>query len=283
MNYRHAFHAGNFADVLKHAVLCRVLAHLVAKDSPFRVIETHAGAGAYDLAGKAASRTQEWRQGIGRLLERPLAGEAGQLLEPYLALIRAENQAGAVKLYPGSPLITRAFCRAGDRMIFCERHAEEYAALCGHFKGDRRAKTIEIDGWAALKAYLPPKERRGLVLIDPPFEEPGEFERLYDGLGEGVRRWSSGIFLLWYPIKDEREVRRFERRVVRLEIAKILRIEFAIDKPRAEGPLGACGMIVVYPPWTLEKELNAILPALASRLGRDGSGRYRLDWFASER
>jgi 23S rRNA (adenine2030-N6)-methyltransferase len=281
MNYRHAFHAGNFADVLKHAVLCRVLAHLVAKDSPFRAIETHAGAGAYDLAGEAASRTREWRQGIGRLLERPLAGDAGPLLAPYLALVRAENPPGAVNVYPGSPAIARAFCRAQDRMIFCERHPEEYAALKSSFRNEPRAKTLEIDGWAALKAYLPPPERRGFVLVDPPFEEPGEFERLRDGLVEGHRRWPSGIFLLWYPVKNEREVRRFERRLCKLEIPKILRIEFAIDKPRADGPLGACGMMIVNPPWTLEKELQAILPALAERLGRDGRGRYRLDWLAS--
>jgi 23S rRNA (adenine2030-N6)-methyltransferase len=281
MNYRHAYHAGNFADVLKHAVLCRVLTHLIAKESPFRAIETHAGAGAYDLAGEAASRTQEWRQGIGRLLEQPLAGEAGRLLVPYLTLVRVENPSGAIKLYPGSPLITRAFCRQRDRMIFCERHPEEYAALKRNFKNDRRAKTVEIDGWTALKAYLPPKERRGFVFVDPPFEEPDEFERLRDGLAEGHRRWPSGIFLLWYPIKNEREVRTFERRFAKLEIPKILRIEFAIDKPLTEGPLAACGMIIVNPPWTLEKELNAMLPALAGLLGRDGPGRYRLDGLAS--
>jgi 23S rRNA (adenine2030-N6)-methyltransferase len=280
MNYRHAFHAGNFADVLKHAVLCRVLAHLVAKESPFRAVETHAGAGAYDLAGEAAGRTQEWRQGIGRLIERPLADEAGRLLEPYLALIRAENPSGAVKLYPGSPLIARAFCRERDRMIFCELHPEEYAALHRAFKNDRRAKAIEIDGWTALKAYLPPKERRGFVLVDPPFEEPDEFEQLRDGLVEGHGRWPSGIFLLWYPIKNEHEVRQFERRLSKLEIQKILRIEFAIDRPSAEGPLSACGMMIVNPPWTLEKELKVILPALTERLGRDGAGYYRLDWLA---
>jgi 23S rRNA (adenine2030-N6)-methyltransferase len=280
MNYRHAFHAGNFADVLKHAVLCRVLAHLVAKETPFRAIETHAGAGAYDLAGEAASRTQEWRQGIGRLIEQPLTGEAAPLLEPYLALIRAENPLGTIKLYPGSPLITRAFCRDDDRMIFCERHSEEYAALSRTFKGDPRAKTAEIDGWTALKAHLPPKERRGFVLIDPPFEEPREFERLRDGLVEGHRRWSSGIFLLWYPIKNEHEAGLFERRTAKLEIPKILRIEFAIDKPQVDGALRACGMMMVNPPWTLEKELKVILPALAQRLGRDGAGRYRLDWLA---
>jgi 23S rRNA (adenine2030-N6)-methyltransferase len=280
MNYRHAFHAGNFADVLKHAVLCRVLAHLVAKKNPFRAIETHAGAGAYDLAGEAASRTQEWRQGIGRLIEQPLAGEAAQLLEPYLALVRAAGRPGAVDVYPGSPLITRAYCRDADRMIFCELHPEEYAALSRSLASDRRVKTVETDGWTALKAYLPPKERRGFVLIDPPFEEPGEFERIRDGLVEGHRRWSSGIFLLWYPIKNEHEVGLFERRVAKLEIPKILRIEFATDKPRVEGALSACGMMIVNPPWTLEKELKVILPALIERLGRVGAGRYRLDWLA---
>ncbi|HXY89350.1 MAG TPA: 23S rRNA (adenine(2030)-N(6))-methyltransferase RlmJ [Xanthobacteraceae bacterium] len=282
MNYRHAFHAGNFADVLKHAVLCRVLAHLAAKKNPFRVIETHAGAGRYDLAGEAASRTQEWREGIGHLLDVPPTGEAGRLLAPYLALIRAENP-GALARYPGSPSIARAFCRAGDRMVFCERHPAEHAALVRACGDDRRAKIVAIDGWVALKAYLPPKERRGLVLIDPPFEEPHEFDRLRDGLAAGHRRWPSGIFLLWYPIKEEREARAFERGLGKLEIAKILRIEFAIDKPHAEGPLRACGLVVVNPPWTLEKELQAMLPALAERLGRGGAGRWRLDWLAPAR
>jgi 23S rRNA (adenine2030-N6)-methyltransferase len=283
MNYRHAFHAGNFADVVKHAVLCRLLIHLTTKEKPFRVIETHAGAGLYDLAGEAASRTQEWRGGIGRLLERPLPGEAARLLEPYLAQVQTENKTGAVDRYPGSPLIARAFCREDDRMVFCERHAEEYAALQHSLGDDPRAKAVEIDGWTALKAYLPPKERRGLILVDPPFEEPGEFERLREGLAEGIRRWSSGIFVLWYPIKNEHEVRQFERRITALEIAKILRIEFAIDKPQVEGPLVACGMIVVNPPWTLEKELKVILPALSERLGRDRCGRYILNQFVSEK
>src|ERR1041384_2002531 len=164
MNYRHAFHAGNFADVFKHAVLCRVLAYLLCKETPFRVLETHAGAGLYDLFG-AAGRTQEWREGIGRLLEAPPTAEAGKLLEPYLAAVRAENPAG-LQRYPGSPRLARALCRKQDRLALCELHPEEYAALKGALGKDRRAKLIEIDGWLALKAYLPPKERRGLVLVD---------------------------------------------------------------------------------------------------------------------
>ena len=276
MNYRHAFHAGNFADVVKHAVLCRLLVHLLAKEKPFRVIETHAGAGLYDLAGDAASRTGEWREGIGRLLAHPLSAEASALLHPYLACVRAENKGGALRRYPGSPLFARAFCRADDRMLFCERHAEEFAALKHSLAGDKRATVVETDGWIALKAQLPPKERRGLVLIDPPFEEPGEFERMRDGLAEAMNRWSSGMYLLWYPVKNVHEVRQFERRVTRLKIAKILHIEFAIDQPQAEGPLVACGLIVVNPPWTLEKELKVILPALSKLLGRNRCGRYSL-------
>lgn len=281
MNYRHAFHAGNFADVLKHAVLCRVLVHLAAKEKPFRVIDTHAGAGAYDLTAEAWSRTQEWREGIARLLEHPLAGEAGRLLEPYLAQVRAENGGEPVKRYPGSPLIARAFCRDNDRMVFCELHPDDYAALEQIFRPEKRAALFEIDGWTALKTQLPPKERRGVVLIDPPFEEPGEFDRLLGGLAEAYRRFAGGIFLLWYPVKSEHDVGAFERRLAKLEIPKILRIRLAVDQPRADGPLVSCGLAVVNPPWTLEKELEAMLPALADRLGRDSLGSYRLDWISS--
>ncbi len=191
MNYHHAFHAGNFADVLKHAVLVRVLIHLLGKETPFSVIETHAGAAIYDLTSNAAIRTQEWREGIGRLMAHPPTGEVGKLLEPYLAVIRSENLQKELRRYPGSPEIARALCRKQDRMIFCELHPEDRATLAHNLGRDRRARAIEIDGWMALKAYLPPKERRGLVLIDPAFEEPDEFDRLASGLEEAHRRWKT--------------------------------------------------------------------------------------------
>jgi 23S rRNA (adenine2030-N6)-methyltransferase len=280
LNYRHAFHAGNFADVLKHAVLARVLVHLAAKETPFRVIETHAGAGRYDLAGDEASRSGEWREGIGKIFERPPGGEAGALLQPYLAVVRAENFAGGLNIYPGSPVLARALLRPQDRMTFCELQPREHALLAASIKGDRRAQAIEIDGWTALRAHVPPPERRGLVLIDPSFEEPGEFERLAAGLAEAHRRWATGIYLLWYPIKNPRGTEAFARRMARLGIAKILRIELTIGSLRPDDPLAGCGLLVVNPPWTLEREMTLILPELARALGRERAGRQRLDWIA---
>jgi 23S rRNA (adenine2030-N6)-methyltransferase len=281
VNYRHAFHAGNFADVLKHAVLVRILSHLRGKEAPFRVIDTHAGIGRYDLSGEKASRTGEWRAGIGRLLEHPPSGAAGELLAPFLALVRGENAGREIKHYPGSPLIAKTLCREQDRMIFCELHPEDFSTLRNNTGRDKRAKAVEIDGWTALKAYLPPKERRGLVLIDPAFEEPNEFERLASGLAEAHRRWATGIYLVWYPVKNGDEVRAFEKRMAGLQISKILRAELSVgaptDKPDA---LHACGLIVINPPWPLEDELKTLLPALSRSLASGGRGNYRLDWLA---
>jgi 23S rRNA (adenine2030-N6)-methyltransferase len=202
MNYRHAFHAGSFADVLKHAVLTRALLHLGDKAAAFRVIDTHAGAGRYDLHGAEAKRTGEWQGGIGKLFDDPPGGEAGALLAPYLAVVRAENAAGKLRYYPGSPLIARALCRPQDRMIFCEREPGARKALVARLGRDPRAKISELDGWTGLKALLPPPERRGLVLVDPPFEEPDELARLLAGLAEAHRRFAGGTYLLWYAMKE---------------------------------------------------------------------------------
>lgn len=279
VNYRHAFHAGNFADVLKHAALVRILAHLRGKETAFRVIDTHAGIGRYDLASETPNRTGEWRGGIGKLLENPPSGKAGELLAPYLDLVRAQNDGGRLRHYPGSPAIAQALCRPQDRMRFCELHPEDFAAL-RHNLRDPRASIAEIDGWTALKAYLPPKERRGLVLVDPAFEEPNEFDRLASGLAEAHRRWASGISLLWYPIKDRDEVRRFERRIAGLQIAKILRAELSIGMQPKPEALHACGLMIVNPPWLLEDELKIVLPALRNVLATGTDGQCRLDWIA---
>ena len=280
MNYRHVFHAGNFADVFKHIVLVRVLSHLCRKETPFRIIDTHAGIGRYDLTQGEASRTNEWRVGVGRLLEKPPGGIAGELLAPYLSLVRGMNTGDKLKHYPGSPAVAQGLCRAQDRMIFCELHPDDYATLRRNVGRDRRAKVAEIDGWSALKAYLPPKERRGAVLIDPAFEEPDEFRRLANGLQEAYRRWATGIYLLWYPIKDREEVRLFERRMAGLQIPKILCAEIDVGVQPKNEALHACALIVVNPPWPLEDELKTILPALTRALGNEGGGKFRLDWLA---
>jgi 23S rRNA (adenine2030-N6)-methyltransferase len=283
VNYRHGYHAGNFADVLKHAALTRILLHLREKETPFRVIDTHAGAGLYDLTGEQAGKTGEWRGGIGRLWERPPGGEPGRLLAPYLDMVRAENLDGRLGFYPGSPLIVRSLCRTDDQMIFCELHPEERNSLRKHAKNDRRVKISELDGWTALKAFLPPPERRGLVLIDPPFEQEGEFERMEEGLVEAHRRFANGVYLLWYPVKNITEARDLTKRLQRLAIPKILQIEFHIEKPRADGPLNGCGLLAVNPPWKFEAEMQAILQALCVSLQRNVAPAQRLEWIAGRR
>jgi len=280
MNYRHAFHAGNFADVVKHATLVRILVHLRAKPAPFRVIDTHAGAGCYDLTGPEASRGGEWREGIERLRAAPVAAAAGALLAPYLDAVVASNPAGRLAAYPGSPALVQVFLRAQDRLTACELEPNAAAALARHLAGDRRSKAIAIDGWTALQAYVPPRERRGLVLIDPAFEDVDEFARLGQALVAAHRKWASGTFLLWYPIKERAAPDALARRLRGSGIAKILRAELSVR--REPGRLAACGMIVVNPPWTLERELRVLLPALAAVLSDDG-GSHRLDWLAGER
>jgi 23S rRNA (adenine2030-N6)-methyltransferase len=286
MNYRHAFHAGNFADVLKHAVLCRILLYLRQKSAPFRVIDTHAGAGGYDLGSDEARRGGEWRSGIGRLREAALDQDLRELLAPYLDAVAAFNPAGALTAYPGSPLLARAFLRPQDRLLACEIEPAAAAALASALRGDARAKALRIDGWAALSAYVPPKERRGLVLVDPPFEQPDEFARLADGFCSAHRKWPSGIYLIWYPIKNRRDIGAFERNIRRSGRAKILRAELTLAQPRAEGPLVAAGLIVANPPWTLPGELARMLAgvhgALAEHAAGGHRGGYRLDWLGGE-
>jgi len=201
MNYRHAFHAGSFADVFKHAILARVLVHLRGKTRPFRVIDIHAGAGLYDLASEEAGRTGEWRDGIGRLFDAALPAEAGALLAPYLAAVRSCNPDGALRHYPGSPLLVCALLRPQDRLVACELEPAAAAALAHRLRAIRQAKAIAIDGWVALNAYVPPNERRGLVILDPPYEQPDDFARLSAGLTAALRKWPTGIYLAWYPIK----------------------------------------------------------------------------------
>jgi 23S rRNA (adenine2030-N6)-methyltransferase len=294
MNYRHAFHAGNFADVLKHAVLTRLLAHLCGKPAAFRVIDTHAGAGVYDLGGAEASRSAEWQGGIGRLMDRLLdrdnCGRESDglepalraLLAPYLDAVAACNAAGKLTTYPGSPALVRAFLRAQDRLVACELEPQAAHALQHHLGQDRRIKVIAIDGWTALNAYVPPKERRGLVLIDPPFEASDDFNRLYHGLETAHRKWANGMYLLWYPIKGRAEPDALARRLSGSGIPKILRVELDIGPAADPARLSGCGLIIVNPPWTLEQELKTLLPALAARLSRGAGGECRIDRISNQ-
>lgn len=275
MNYRHAFHAGNFADVMKHVILVRLLGHLQRKPTAFRAIDTHAGIGLYDLAGDEASRTGEWLEGIGRM-DAPFATDVEALLEPWRALLGQARERHGPAAYPGSPAILREMLRPQDQAILVEKHPTDAASLRERYNDIRNIKVLHLDGWTALGSLIPPKERRGLVLIDPPFEEPGELARAADRLAKAVRRWPTGLFALWYPIKIEREIDLVARDLAANLARPALRLEVLVD--RADGrALAGSGLVVVNPPWTLAAEASALLPALADRLGRSGDARARID------
>jgi 23S rRNA (adenine2030-N6)-methyltransferase len=279
MNYRHIYHAGNFADVLKHAVLARIVTYLKGKDKAFRVIDTHAGIGLYDLASDEAQRTGEWRDGIGRLLNADLPAEAAALLDPYLATVRALNPDDGVTLYPGSPKLTRDLMRRQDRLSAIELHPEDGERLQALFEGDHQTRIIRLDGWLALGAHVPPKEKRGLVLVDPPFEEPGEFDRLADGLARGLRRWRGGTYCLWYPLKHGAPTEAFHRRVAALGLEDVLGVELWVRSLRTPTGLNGSGLVIVNPPYTLEQEMGVLLPALVAVLTQEkdaGSRCWRI-------
>jgi 23S rRNA (adenine2030-N6)-methyltransferase len=282
MNYSHEFHAGNFADVFKHAVLCRILYYLRGKQAAFRVIDTHAGAGLYDLTSDAATRSGEWHDGIEKLLSADVPANVAALLAPYLDVVAAINERGRLRRYPGSPALVRGLLRPQDRLIACELEPKAYRALARNLRGDSRIKTLEIDGWTALNAYVPPKERRGLVLVDPPFEADSDFSNLAAGFGAAYRKWATGIYALWYPLKGRREADLLAKRLGRLGLPKVLRAEILVT-PGDPDRLSGAGMILINPPWTLERELSAILRALVQIFGGRGRPGFRLEWLTAER
>jgi 23S rRNA (adenine2030-N6)-methyltransferase len=281
MNYRHAFHAGNFADVHKHIVLSRIVAHLRNKPAAFRVIDTHAGAGIYDLGGEEARRTGEYHNGIERLLQVSLQPDVYELLLPYLTAVAAHNPDDRLTRYPGSPALVRTWLRPQDRLIACEIEPQAAAALAQTLRGDHRAKAIGLDGWMALTAYVPPKERRGLVVVDPPYEQPDELARLTSTLQAAHRKWPTGIYLLWYPITERAGPELLAKSLARSGIAKIARIELDLAPASAESGLRGSGLIVINPPWTLEAELKILLPVLTSVLTQQNKAGWRFDWLAS--
>jgi 23S rRNA (adenine2030-N6)-methyltransferase len=282
MNYRHAYHAGGFADVVKHVVLSLVITHLRQKPAAFRILDTHAGAGLYDLTSPEAQKTGEAETGIRALIAATLTAPVQDLLRPYLGAIAGFNPQGELKTYPGSPALACSFMRPVDRLIACEMEPAAAAALARNLARDRRAKAIAIDGWTALSAYLPPKERRGVVLIDPPFEDPHEFPRLADALVAARRKWADGVYLAWYPLKNKDASDAFARRVVRTGIPNVLRAELTIAPHAAAERLAGTGLLIVNPPWRLEEQLRLVLPALAEVFGR-AQGAFRIDWLSPQK
>jgi len=282
MNYRHAFHAGGFADVIKHIVLVRILSYLHEKPAAFRVIDTHAGSGLYDLTSDESRRGGEWLTGIARLMQARFSETAEALIKPYLDVVRAFNPERDLKTYPGSPLIARALLRPQDRLTACEIEPGARKRLVGALRRDTQARVVDLDGWLALPAFVPPNERRGLVLIDPAFEEKDEFGRLAAGFEQAFAKWPTGSYMLWYPVKSRRAADDLVSAVAATVAAgaapgKCLRLEFSVGPQVAGAPLASAGLLIVNPPWTLSGELKSILPELQKPLGQGGAGRFRLE------
>ncbi|MBV9749654.1 MAG: 23S rRNA (adenine(2030)-N(6))-methyltransferase RlmJ [Acetobacteraceae bacterium] len=261
MNYRHAFHAGNFADCVKHALLVWIVRALARKTTPFRVLDTHAGRGGYDLLAEA-ERTGEWRDGIARIL-----GNTPPPLADYAGLV---EQLG---LYPGSPLLVRALLRDGDQLACCELHRDDAAALRHRFARDPQVAVHHRDGYEAVRALLPPPERRGLVLLDPPFEQDAEWDRLLDALRDGVRRFAGGVYTAWYPIKGRAATRAFHERVRDAGLRDAVAAELWLREPVDAARLNGCGLLVRNPPYGFEADWPGLLAALLERLGQGEVGQ----------
>jgi 23S rRNA (adenine2030-N6)-methyltransferase len=276
MNYRHGYHAGNFADVVKHAVLARVLTYMKQKPRPFRVIDTHAGAGRYDLAGPEARKTGEWQDGIGRIFDAELPAHVADLLAPYLDAVRSENPGGALKVYPGSSLIARRIMRREDVLVANELNASEFERLKHELGRAKNTTVLNIDARHAVKSLLPPKERRGVVLIDPPFEARSEFADLAVAVGDAMARFSDGVYLIWYPLKDEAAANRFVAEATARPNLEFLDVRLAVSAPFPGLGLTAAGLLIINPPYLLREELEAVLPVLTDRMAEGEGSAFQL-------
>jgi 23S rRNA (adenine2030-N6)-methyltransferase len=276
VNYRHAYHAGNFADVMKHIALIAVLAHLKKKDKPFRMIDTHAGRGLYDLAGTEAAKTGEAQTGIARLGAR---ADMPGLLQNYADLVT-----GFAPLYPGSPLIAAKALRQGDRLVAIEKHPEEFAALTDALKSWPGAKVEQGDGYARLAALLPPPERRGLVLIDPPYEAENEFTQVSQAISAAYRRFATGIYLIWFPIKRRADADALAGEIRNLGVAKLLLLTLDVGRApdAAVERLTASGLLAVNPPFGFADEMKAALAFLADTLAQGPGASSRVEWLVGE-
>lgn len=284
MNYRHHFHAGNFADVMKHTLLVGLMQALQRKEKGFLFLDTHAGRGRYDLeaaaAGDSRERKPEWPDGIGRLC----GAEAGPAaLAAYLALVRefdrrAGNLQPAPRFYPGSPWIARMLARPGDRVVLCEKQPDECNGLRAEFDGLPRTEVREMDGYASLRALLPPPERRALVLLDPPFEAQDEFARMAAAMREGWRRLPSGVLVAWYPLTGRARVEEFLAAVRAMSPPPALSCELSVAGEAARLKMSGCGLLVINPPWQFETTAREVLVSLAGTLAQAPGGEARVEW-----
>lgn len=278
LSYRHSFHAGNHADVLKHIVQSLILNSLQQKEKPFVYHDTHSGVGRYDLTHEWSEKTGEYKQGIARVWQQDnIPAE----LDSYLDAIRQLNQGETLRYYPGSPRVARAHLREQDRMVLTELHPSDYPLLEQEFHRDRQVSIYKEDGFARLKASLPPQERRGLVLIDPPYELAKEYGDVVCAIAHSYKRWATGIYAIWYPVVNRCDIDDMLQGLQGLEIRKILQIELGVAPDTNERGMTASGMIVINPPWTLESQMQTILPFLKQAIA-PATGHYKVEWVVPE-
>lgn len=279
MNYRHAFHAGNHADVFKHIVLTRLIALMSRKEQPFAYIDTHAGLGLYDLRGDQATRTGEWLEGIARLWQ---ATDRPALTDDYVKVINRLNAEGELRYYPGSPELARRLMRQQDRVLLNEKHPDDGQLLKDNMKKDPRVAVHLGEGWHVPRALLPVAEKRAVMLIDPPFEQLDELQRCAKAMKETIGRMRQTVAAIWYPIKDDaRALKRFYQELTSSGAPKLLRVELLVHPLDTPQSLNGSGLVISNPPWGLEEELNTLMPWLANLLGQSQGG-WKMDWLIAE-
>lgn len=279
LSYRHSFHAGNHADVLKHTVQSLIIEALKEKEKPFLYLDTHAGAGRYLLSGEHAEKTGEYLEGIARLWQQDdLPAE----LEPYMMAVRHFNRSGQLRYYPGSPLIARQLLREQDRLHLSELHPSDFPLLRAEFQKDERARVVRENGYQQLKSQLPPASRRGLILIDPPYELKSDYQDVVKGIQEGYKRFATGTYALWYPVVLRQNIKRLVHALEESGIRRILQIELAVRPDSDQRGMTASGMIVINPPWKLEGQMRSVLPWLHQMLVPEGTGHTSVNWIVPE-
>lgn len=280
LSYRHSYHAGNFADVFKHVIWIQVLRALCRKATPFFVLDTHAGIGRYDLSGAEAQRNREYAQGIARLAH---CNNFPAPVQDYLDLVRSHNPVDAeLRFYPGSPCLSRALLRPQDRLLLTELHPADHLQLKQLFAGDSQVAVHKLDGYQALKAFLPPAEKRGLVLIDPAYERQDEYERVVANLQQAYVRWPNGVYVIWYPLLSHSLRERFHAALQASDIRKILTLEFGIQALRDRTEFAGSGMLMINPPWSLQTDLEAVMHWFPTCLGLAGQAWQRQFWLVPE-
>ncbi|UJF19393.1 23S rRNA (adenine(2030)-N(6))-methyltransferase RlmJ [Vibrio sp. SS-MA-C1-2] len=278
LSYRHSFHAGNHADVVKHIVQSLIIEALKQKDKPFVYHDTHSGVGRYDLNHEWSEKTGEYKDGIAKIWQKNQIPEG---VETYLQAVSALNENHTLRYYPGSPKIARALLRPQDRMMLTELHPTDFPLLCQEFRGDRQVKMFNEEGFTRLKGSLPPKERRGLVLIDPSYEVKTEYREVVNIIGQAYKRWATGIYAIWYPVVQRENIDLITTGLEKLGIRKILQIELGVSPDSTERGMTASGMIVINPPWKLEQQMKTILPWLQQMIAPE-EGHCTVKWIVPE-